>query len=42
MLAQRRGDYDTAEQRYTQSLQIDERLGNQVGLATSFSDPARS
>jgi tetratricopeptide (TPR) repeat protein len=36
MLVQARGDYETAEQRYTQSLQISERLGNQAGLATSY------
>ncbi|MGH2941190.1 MAG: tetratricopeptide repeat protein [Solirubrobacteraceae bacterium] len=35
LLAERRGDYETAEQRYTQSLAIDERLGNQAGLARS-------
>jgi tetratricopeptide (TPR) repeat protein len=36
VLAQARGDYDTAEQRYTQSLQISERLGNQAGLASTY------
>jgi tetratricopeptide (TPR) repeat protein len=36
ILAQSRGDYETAEQRYTQSLQIKERLGNQAGLASSY------
>jgi tetratricopeptide (TPR) repeat protein len=37
ILAQRRGDYEEAERRYHQSLEIDERLGNQAGMATSFS-----
>jgi tetratricopeptide (TPR) repeat protein len=36
MIAQARGDYDTAEVRYRQSLEIDERLGNQAGMATSY------
>ena len=36
ILAQLRGDYDTAEQRYTQSLEIKERLGDQAGLASSY------
>ena len=36
LLVQDRGDYDTAEQRYTQSLEINERLGNQAGLAGSY------
>ena len=36
ILAQDRGDYDTAEQRYRQSLAIEERLGNQVGMANSY------
>jgi tetratricopeptide (TPR) repeat protein len=36
MLAQDRGDYETAEQRYTQALQINERLGNQAGLASNY------
>jgi len=36
ILAQLRGDYETAEERYTQSLQIKERLGNQAGLATGY------
>jgi len=35
MLAQARGDYDTAELRYTEALEIFERLGNQAGLASS-------
>ena len=35
-LAQVRGDYEEAERRYRQSLEIDERLGNQAGLATSY------
>ena len=33
ILAQDRGDYDEAEQRYQQALQINERLGNQAGMA---------
>lgn len=36
MLAQDRWDYGQAERRYQQSLQIDERLGNQAGMATSW------
>lgn len=36
-LAYLRGDYDQAERRYQQSLQIEERLGNQAGMATSWS-----
>jgi hypothetical protein len=34
LLAQARGDHDTAESRYIQALQIEERLGNQAGMAT--------
>jgi tetratricopeptide (TPR) repeat protein len=30
------GDYDTAEQRYTQSLEISERLGDQARIATGY------
>ena len=37
MLAHDRGDHDTAEQRYHQALTIKERLGNQAGMATSYS-----
>lgn len=36
ILAHRRGDYDEAERRYQQALDIDERLGNQAGIATSY------
>ena len=36
ILAQDRGDYNTAETRYQQSLDINERLGNQAGMATSY------
>ncbi|MFN8097373.1 MAG: tetratricopeptide repeat protein [Dermatophilaceae bacterium] len=36
ILAQARGDYATAEARYQQSLTINERLGNQAGMATSY------
>ncbi|MGH8885229.1 MAG: tetratricopeptide repeat protein, partial [Egibacteraceae bacterium] len=36
ILAQARGDYETAEARYRQSLEINERLGNQAGMATSY------
>jgi tetratricopeptide (TPR) repeat protein len=36
MLAQNRGDYAAAEQLYMQSLEIEERLGNKAGLATSY------
>jgi tetratricopeptide (TPR) repeat protein len=36
MLAQARGDYDTAEQRYQASLTIKEELGNRVGLAITY------
>lgn len=35
VLAQCRGDYASAEQRYTQSLEISERLGHQPGVVTS-------
>ncbi|TMK52729.1 MAG: tetratricopeptide repeat protein [Actinobacteria bacterium] len=35
-LAYLRGDYDTAESRYHQSLEINKRLGNQAGMATNF------
>jgi tetratricopeptide (TPR) repeat protein len=38
MLAQAWGDYEQAERRYQQSLQINERLGNQSGMATSWSN----
>ena len=36
-LAWRRGDYEEAARQYQRSLDIDERLGNQVGMATSYS-----
>ena len=35
-LAQDRGDYEEAERRYRQALDINERLGNQAGIATSY------
>ncbi len=34
--AHRRGDYKTAESHYRQALEIDERLGNLVGMATIY------
>ena len=37
MLAQDRGDYEEAERRYRQSLEINERLGDQSGMASSVS-----
>lgn len=37
ILAQLRGDYDEAEARYQQALQINERLGNQADMAGSYS-----
>lgn len=37
ILAQHRGDYAEAEQRYQQSLQIEEGLGNQAGIARLLS-----
>ena len=37
MLADDRGDSEEAERLYRQSLQIEERLGNQAGIATSYS-----
>lgn len=37
MLAQLRGEYEEAERRYRQSLEISERLGDQAGAATSQS-----
>jgi tetratricopeptide (TPR) repeat protein len=36
ILAELRGDYDTAEPLYRQSLELDERLGDQAGVATSY------
>ncbi|MBK6872786.1 MAG: tetratricopeptide repeat protein [Kineosporiaceae bacterium] len=36
MLAQARGDYETAETSYRQALTINERLGNQAGMASSY------
>jgi tetratricopeptide (TPR) repeat protein len=35
-LARNRGDYSEAERRFTQSLEINQRLGNQVGMALSY------
>jgi hypothetical protein len=40
MLAQRRRDYDEAARQYQRSLEINERLGNQAGLATGYSQMA--
>ena len=37
MLAQYRGDYDTAEQRYQAALTITEELGDRAGAATTLS-----
>ena len=37
MLAHDRGDYDEAARQYQRSLDINERLGDQAGLATSYS-----
>jgi tetratricopeptide (TPR) repeat protein len=36
ILAQDRGDYEIAEQRYTQALEIKERLGGEAGLAAGY------
>ena len=36
MLAQDRGDYDAAEPLYRRSLEINERIGDQAGMATSY------
>ena len=36
IIAQARGDYDDATLQYQRSLDIEERLGNQVGMATSY------
>ena len=36
MLAQARGDYDEAARQYQRTLDINERLGNQAGMATSY------
>jgi tetratricopeptide (TPR) repeat protein len=36
ILAQARGDYDEAARQYQRSLDIEERLGNQAGMATSY------
>jgi tetratricopeptide (TPR) repeat protein len=36
ILAHDRGDYEEAERRYHQSLEINERLGNQTGMANSY------
>ena len=36
ILAHDRGDYPTAEERYQQSLDIEVRLGNQAGMASSY------
>ena len=35
-LAQDRGDYDAAEPLYRRALEIDERIGDQAGIATSY------
>jgi len=37
MLAQARGNYEEAARQYQRSLDIDERLGNQAGMASSYS-----
>ena len=37
ILAHARGDYEEAARQYQRSLDIDERLGNQAGMATSYS-----
>ena len=37
ILAQLRGDYEEAERRYRQSLEIEERLGDQAGAASTLS-----
>ena len=36
MLAQDRGDYDAAGPLYRRSLEIDERIGDQAGVVTSY------
>ena len=36
-LAQERGDHDQAERQYQRSLDIKERIGDQVGMANSIS-----
>ena len=36
ILAQRRGDYDTARKLYEQSLHIEEELGNRAGMANTY------
>ena len=36
VLAQRQGDYEEAARQYQRSLDIDERLGNQAGMASSY------
>ena len=36
MLAQDRGDYDAAEPLYRRSLEINERIGDQVGMSYSY------
>jgi tetratricopeptide (TPR) repeat protein len=36
VVAQARGDYKTAEERYRQSLEINERLSNQADMAASY------
>ena len=38
ILAKLRGDYDGAEARYRQSLEIQERLGDQAGMATCYNN----
>ncbi|MGI5241655.1 tetratricopeptide repeat protein [Dactylosporangium sp. CA-139066] len=41
MLAQNRGDYAEAERRYRQSWDIDEQLGDQAGVASSYGELGR-
>jgi tetratricopeptide (TPR) repeat protein len=36
MLAQDRGDYDTAEPLYRRALDISERIGDQAGMASGY------
>jgi len=38
MLAQDRGDYDEAARQYQRALDINERLGHQDGMATTYSN----
>ena len=39
ILAQRRGDYNTAEQRYRDSLTIKEEIGDQASIAITYCRP---